>query len=369
MNTAKKFFIIFTTLILCTMIILGHSGASEVNGTENTGITGDNNQANISINNSENRSQAENIPLIPQSNTTASVEELNPPDSTKESAAENRVINKPDTTQKMKAFAGWLEMAQNASAAQNYQAASEAYAAALRIDRDSQEAQIGYALTLAELDRSQEALPILQSIWNKSPEKTELYLPLGRELNRNHQYNFAREILTNATLHFPDSPVVWQELASSYAGLSRYEEALTHVRKSLEKDQNHPGGWGQLGVILSGQGRFFEAVAAYEKALTLDPQQTKFFEGLGDTWMALSKYKEAAAAYETAHTIRPLDAPLAMKLAQAYDNHGKVLKAAKIRESLIFNQLKEEPTVSPGASEGSGLKQETEPENFRNETP
>jgi|GEM_PF-4970012 len=235
----------------------------------------------------------------------------------------------PTAADIQKAFSGWYEKAVNASLKGNNKAAADAYAAALRLDKESEKALAGYGDALSKLGRDTEALDVYSRLQNLSPTNATILIPLGREQNAVGSHDEALATLLNATAAYPNETEGWNQLAAAYAGLSRYEEALTTVRKSLQISTDQAGGWGRLGSILSGQGRFYEAVAAFEKSLTLDPKNGATWTDLGNTWASLGRYKEASQAYEAATESRPSDTSLWLKLAAVYEKELKTKEAAE----------------------------------------
>ena len=92
----------------------------------------------------------------------------------------------PSAADIQKAFSGWYEKAENASAAGNNKAAADAYAAALRLDKGSEKALAGYGAVLSKLGRDSEALDIYARLQNISPNNTTILIPLvkGAECHR-----------------------------------------------------------------------------------------------------------------------------------------------------------------------------------------
>lgn len=298
--------------------------------------------------------------VLPATNTSPQVAEP----VTKQNVTEKNQTS-PSAADIQKAFNGWYEKAQNASATGNYKSAADAYAAALRLDKDSEKAQSGYAAALSELGRDTESLDIYSRLWNKSPNDTTILIPLGRELNAVGNHESALTVLLNATVAHPDDQEGWNQLAAAYAGLSRYEEALTAVRRSLQLSMDKAGGWGQLGMILSGQGRFYEAVAAFEKALTLDPTDGIIWTGLGNTWTALNRYDDAAQAYQTATENRPSDTALWIKLAKTYEKQNNLKGAAEAyKKGGIINQVEADEPVSNQSKDTPNMTP-TKPDDYK----
>ncbi len=261
-------------------------------------------------------SSFENVSL----NETNQSEQTDPPERSQATS---------DDSALQKAYTGWYEKGVNASKIGNYQSASDAFAAALRINKKSQEAQLGYASALSELGDDEEVLSIYSNLHNLSPNNTEFLLPLGRAQNAAGKYDLAVATLFNVTNIFPENSEGWSQLAAAYAGQYRYEDALTAARKSLQISLDNEGGWGQLGCILYGQGRYYEAIAAFEKALTLNPKDGNIWMGLGDTWSALRKYESATEAYTSATKLRPYDNDLWIKIGSVYEKKGDKVNASE----------------------------------------
>jgi predicted Zn-dependent protease len=326
MYIIKSLSILILVLILLAFIptvIFGQDTPDtddEQSGTNTTSaISGDQNRTNTT----PDTGTREHNPLT-----------TNPPDVSENVTAEPSMAGVyktagPGDTDIQKAYSGWYRQGVNASEAGNFQAASEAFAAALRLKKGSEEAQTGYAAALSKLGRNAEALEIYSRVYNVSPANTSILIPLGRELNAAGRHPEALTTLLNATNRYPDNPDGWNQLAAAYAGMHRYEEALATVRRSLQISWKQAGGWGELGVILSGQGRFYEAIAAFEKSLTLDPEDITIWKRLGDTWTALSRYDEAIIAYKAAIDIRPADHALWVSLGDLYEKQGDMTLAAE----------------------------------------
>ena len=338
MDIRKSFSILIITLVLTALIPVG------ICGEENSTALAD----------AENITATENETPVIVVNATLAIEPVNASDPGNSSGEtppmeQNQSVTTSEAAIE-KAFTGWYDQGMKALAGGNYQSASEAFAAALRLEKGSEKAQIGYARALSELGRDTEALVIYSQVRNSSPNNTEILIPLGREQNEAGNYTGALTTLLNATALFPENTEGWNQLAAAYAGQSRFEEALTTVRRSLQISLNQSEGWGQLGAILSGQGRFYEAIPAFEKSVTLDPGNAQSWTGLGDTWTALNRYDEAVTTYRTATDLRPGKNETWIKIAQVYDKQGKIPEATEAYEKggVITRTVNEtSPTITP----------------------
>ena len=229
------------------------------------------------------------------------------------------------------AFTGWCTQGNKALEEGRYQAASDAFSAALRLEKDSDTALMGYARALSGLGRDEEAGPVYLRVNATRTGDDQMLIPLVAGLSATGDDEKALEILRNVTARTPEDPRGWDALARAYAGQSRFEEALTAVRRSLEISATRSAGWEGLGTILRGQGRFYEAVAAYEKAIVSDPDNADAWIGLGDTWSSLSRYREAAAAYRNATAVTPDNRMAGERLSEMYLRAGDTREAEEVR--------------------------------------
>lgn len=287
----------------------------------------------------------------------------------------------PSPVDLIHAFTGWYDKGVNATNKGNYQAASEAFAAALRINKTSSDAQMRYATTLTALGRDREALMIYQNLLNQtSVDDSIILVPYAKTLNAVGDYETALSVLINGTIRYPDNQEAWNQLAAAYAGLSRYEEAITAVRRSLQISPENPGGWGQLGTVLYGQGRFYEAIAALEKSISLSPDESAFQITLGDSWVALNRYQEATEVYLSVLEIDPTHTRTLHKLGDLYAKTGAMNTSAEMyarasregseeTEVLNENQPANQTQEVPNLNETKGENNQSQLEDALNTTP
>jgi adenylate cyclase len=69
----------------------------------------------------------------------------------------------------------------------------------------------------------------------------------------------------------PADPPTLRRAGILFASLGRFEEAIVHLRKSVETDPLLATSWNWLGVVQSAVGRLDEARAAMERALEIAP--------------------------------------------------------------------------------------------------
>jgi len=100
---------------------------------------------------------------------------------------------------------------------------------------------------------------------------------------------------------------------------SRFQEAVTLLRRAVVQDPGSAEAWGNLGNALTALGSE-EAIAQYEKALGLDPRYVEAHNNFGNALLAFKRPEQAIAHFEQALAIRP-------NAAEVYNNLGNALAA------------------------------------------
>lgn len=108
----------------------------------------------------------------------------------------------------------------------------------------------------------------------------------------------------------------------------KYEEALTEMQPVAEKEPKQwPVHW-QMAVSYIGLNRNEEAEASLKKAIALNPTNAGLYNELGRLYMKLKRLDEARTQFETAANLSPEEAPIFWyNMGVTYYNAGD-LKAA-----------------------------------------
>jgi len=89
-------------------------------------------------------------------------------------------------------------------------------------------------------------------------------------LNASHDYNTALSAAEQATHLAPGDSRAWLNLATAYAGLDRFAEALPHTEHATQLEPRNRAGWNLLAALYRELGRPSEANAASAQVNALD---------------------------------------------------------------------------------------------------
>jgi tetratricopeptide (TPR) repeat protein len=115
-----------------------------------------------------------------------------------------------------------------------------------------------------------------------------------------------------------DYYIFWFNKGTALGDLSKYEEALAAIGKSISLRNNYGPAWFYRGVYLRRLGRNAEAAIAYTKATAFAPQLSYtllyreqiaeddylFWQGQGVGYTRIGRYKEARAAFRRSEEVR-----------------------------------------------------------------
>ena len=141
----------------------------------------------------------------------------------------------------------------------------------------------------------------------------------------------------------PADPVAYLHVvrAHYYAEAAEWAEAVTELRRALDRDSRTPALWHQLARWLGRQGAHAEAVAAAKRALALDPGRAAVYLTLAEAYHALKNEAEATTALEQAIRLNPQATDAYETLARyaaEVSGHGMALMWSKdepeLRETL-----------------------------------
>lgn len=107
----------------------------------------------------------------------------------------------------------------------------------------------------------------------------------ARAANKAKDYAKAEDLMKQSTAVKADEAVLWLELGIAQAGLKKYDDAATSLKKTLEVDaaSKKPSTDLQgaanntLGEVLANSGKVPDAAAAYEAASKADPKNAAMF--------------------------------------------------------------------------------------------
>jgi tetratricopeptide (TPR) repeat protein len=135
------------------------------------------------------------------------------------------------------------------------------------------------------------------------------------------------------------------QLAHTLDDLNRTEDALTHLRALIQRDQNDIEAWTTLGNVLRVRKRFGEAVEAYGRAVAMVPnpqrQNWTLFFYYGIVLERSKRWPEAEANFQRALALEP-DQPMVLN----YLGYSWVDQNMRVEEALgmLRRAVEQRPT-------------------------
>lgn len=125
------------------------------------------------------------------------------------------------------------------------------------------------------------------------------------------QYTLARTS-RNAVAH--------NQYGTYLAGLARIDDAVAHLKNSIDADPSYAPAHNNLGSVLASRGQVDDAISHFRKALEIDPSFAEALSGLGNVLARSGKTDEAVECFQQALRLKPY-------LATAHSGLGSTLSA------------------------------------------
>lgn len=174
--------------------------------------------------------------------------------------------------------------------------------------------RLHHAVSLAELGRRQEALPLLRALAAEAPSLPDV------------AGNFAIFLLLD---YDGDEPA--RQLG---AADPRLREAEPMLRRALELDPGRAAFHNAFGMLLGFTGRVQEAEAALRRAVVLDPQRVEPYRNLARLFLAHDMALQARQSVLPLLQARPRDVAVRLQLAQAFAARDEDGAAALLQDAL-----------------------------------
>jgi tetratricopeptide (TPR) repeat protein len=182
------------------------------------------------------------------------------------------------------------------------------------------EAHSNLGISLAQQDRTEEALSSFERAIALKPDFPEAHLNLGFALFKQKRTEEATASYRRALTLRPGYVDAHYKLGSALQALNRLDEAVASFEQVITLQPDHAGAYHNLGNAFREQGRLEESVASFRRALALKPDYTDALNNLGNALTQQGKLDEAIASFERAISIDP-------NYAMPHNNSGTALLA------------------------------------------
>ena len=202
------------------------------------------------------------------------------------------------------------------------------YAATLRGNPDCWMAHNNLALALDAADRTEEAVPHLETAIRLKPDFAPAYNNLGYDLLRLGRTVEAVTRLERAVQLQPDYAVAHRNLGLAYLTLGRPADAIPHFEQAVQHAPTDAEAENDLGGALMSLDRVAEALPHFERAVTLNPDSFEFRFTSGRALAQAGRLEAAVLQLESALQLEPDNADAHLNLAIAIRQLGRMSEAA-----------------------------------------
>jgi len=186
-----------------------------------------------------------------------------------------------------------------------------------------------YAISLANLDRFDQAIECFNKSLKIKPNFAEAHNGLGLALERTGKVSAAIEHLKLAIQYKPDFVPAYNNLAITLYKQRRTEEAIGYLKQALKLKPDYIKSLLSLGVIYNASQKFDEAIESLNKVLEIAPANLDAHNHLCTVLTAMGKTDEAIKEALFVLTARPNDVNMYRKLGILLERKGETAEAIK----------------------------------------
>lgn len=167
-----------------------------------------------------------------------------------------------------------------------------------------------------------------------NPDSIEGSILMGKALVAKGNFETARDYLEKSVRREPQNPEAWIALSECQAAAGDDQAAGDTLSSAIQATPN----MGSLHFIrarwLNRHRRFNEAMESAKKAVELDPNQVPWLLEYGNTLRTLGYNDSALPVLRDALSLHPENCEARSSLAQAYEERGEPMSAARLLTSL-----------------------------------
>ncbi len=187
------------------------------------------------------------------------------------------------------------------------QEAERLHKKALVLAPDSMTAGLSYAVFLEHQDRLDEAMRILEKLWQRADSRPYLSGYVYAVLEKKQQYGRCIELIDQALNIEPNNAYAWIHLGNCHNALGQYGQAAEAFARALELRPEENSTRRALAYNLMRAGRLQEAETQYRKLLDIEPDEPLVHASFA-MFLAEHRPERRAEALEEARTALELSA-------------------------------------------------------------
>jgi len=203
---------------------------------------------------------------------------------------------------------------------------------AFTINAKNISAYINCAKMLRDLNRSNEAIIILDKAIEQNPDNFQIYFEKGFILSylNNSQAieNYSKCISLN-----PQYSIAYFNLGRIYQEQNNIELAILNYKSAIKFQINYTKAQINLGTIYFKRRNFQDAIKYFQQALLSDDKESSIYNNLGLTYKELGDFNKALINYQKSILLND-------RYAEAFSNLGILLAELKDYKNSLKNYLK-----------------------------
>jgi tetratricopeptide (TPR) repeat protein len=223
-----------------------------------------------------------------------------------------------------------------------YDAAAEAFATAIRLQADDERARVALGDVLVAAGKLGAAELAFKDAIAGVPDSGQAHYELGRLYEFQQRWQDAVEMFEAAAARYPvvGLDYLYQTIVRMYVSLPDFDKAIDAARRRVTVNPNNDDAHRALGDLLLRQGRHDEALTEMLAALFVNARNAGAYSGMAQVYVRTGRFSEAVEASRRAIDVDPGNREARYALATALARSGRTDEGAN--ELARFEELQAE---------------------------
>jgi tetratricopeptide (TPR) repeat protein len=155
-------------------------------------------------------------------------------------------------------------------------------------------------------------------------DRTSEKLPIAFQLHQAGDLQQAQRLYQEILAEQPNCAPAWHFLGLIAHQARQYDEAIHHIRSSVELMPNYVEAHRNLGIVFHDAGQYADATRSFHRVLELQPNNAEVYDLLGLSYYSLGNSTAAISFYQRALELQPSNAAAYNRLGVVHSDSGNL---------------------------------------------
>lgn len=222
-----------------------------------------------------------------------------------------------------------LKIAQDLAKKEKYSEATKLLETILSSEPNNYFARQNLAYIYSQQGKPKKAIDVYLESIKRGGDLRDCWLAIAMEYENLSKYEIAISYLKKILNQFPEEDSALYEAFFCFESMEKMEESIQFFQEFTDENPYSAAAWFNLGISYSNLGLFEKAIDAYDFVIAIEEHYSSAYFNKGNALMSLEKYAEAIYAFRTTFDYEPKDSITYLYIARCYENMDALDEAVR----------------------------------------